>query len=178
MLKKLKNKNEGFTIIEVMIVLAIAGLIMLIVFLAVPALERTSRNTQRKNDAAAIASAISNYASDNAGGLPDYGTFAAATGLATLNCGGTAALATAAGCVSGSTNNETAKIGYYTGRFLSFVNTGSPAIPDTSHVIVDVGYGCNSAGTGATTTTVPRDAAVLYSVESGGGTNSEQCVES
>jgi prepilin-type N-terminal cleavage/methylation domain-containing protein len=37
--------RTGFTIIEVMIVLAIAGLILLIVFLAVPALEREARNT-------------------------------------------------------------------------------------------------------------------------------------
>jgi prepilin-type N-terminal cleavage/methylation domain-containing protein len=35
----LKNK-EGFTIIEVLIVLAIAGLIMLVVLLAVPGLQR------------------------------------------------------------------------------------------------------------------------------------------
>jgi prepilin-type N-terminal cleavage/methylation domain-containing protein len=38
MLKKLKKSDSGFTIIEVMIVLAIAGLILLIVFLAVPAM--------------------------------------------------------------------------------------------------------------------------------------------
>jgi prepilin-type N-terminal cleavage/methylation domain-containing protein len=50
MLHNLKKRNEGFTIIEVMIVLAIAGLIMLVVFLAVPALQRNSRNTQRNND--------------------------------------------------------------------------------------------------------------------------------
>lgn len=60
MLKKLldKKKQEGFTIVEVMIVLAIAGLIILVVFLAVPALQRNSRNTQRNNDAALIASAV------------------------------------------------------------------------------------------------------------------------
>jgi prepilin-type N-terminal cleavage/methylation domain-containing protein len=36
----LKNNKKGFTIIEVLIVLAIAGVIMVIVFLAVPALQR------------------------------------------------------------------------------------------------------------------------------------------
>ena len=50
MLQNLKKRNQGFTIIEVMIVLAIAGLIMLIVFLAVPALQRNQRNTARKQD--------------------------------------------------------------------------------------------------------------------------------
>ena len=59
MLKKLQKTNsEGFTIIEVMIVLAIAALILLIVLLAVPALQRGSRNTQRKNDVSALAGAI------------------------------------------------------------------------------------------------------------------------
>jgi prepilin-type N-terminal cleavage/methylation domain-containing protein len=70
MLNKLKNNNEGFTIIEVMIVLAIAGLILLIVFLAVPALQRASRNTSRKSDAGHISSAINDYVSNNNGSLP------------------------------------------------------------------------------------------------------------
>ena len=73
MLQKLKIRQQdkkGFTIIEVMIVLAIAGLIMLIVFLAVPALQRTARNTQRKNDASAVAAAVANYIDDNGGTLP------------------------------------------------------------------------------------------------------------
>src|ERR1700683_3225791 len=71
MLSKLnKTNNKGFTIIEVMIVLAIAGLILLIVFLAVPALQRSSRNTQRKNDVAQVESSISNYVSNNNGTLP------------------------------------------------------------------------------------------------------------
>lgn len=58
MYQNLKKRTEGFTIIEVLIVLAIAGLIMLIVFLAVPALQRNSRNNARNNDASRIASAI------------------------------------------------------------------------------------------------------------------------
>lgn len=40
--------NKGFTIIEVVLVLAIAGLIFLAVFLALPALQRNQRDTQRK----------------------------------------------------------------------------------------------------------------------------------
>jgi prepilin-type N-terminal cleavage/methylation domain-containing protein len=53
-----RKRQEGFTIIEVMIVLAIAAVILLIVLLAVPALQRNSRNTQRNNDVAQIAAAI------------------------------------------------------------------------------------------------------------------------
>lgn len=65
---KLKNQS-GFTIIEVLIVLAIAGLIMLIVFLAVPALQRNSRNTQRSNDAARVAGSINECLANNNGNL-------------------------------------------------------------------------------------------------------------
>ena len=46
-----KNK-KGFTIIEVVLVLAIAGLIFLMVFIALPALQRSQRNTQREDDIA------------------------------------------------------------------------------------------------------------------------------
>ena len=70
MLSKLKRNNEGFTIIEVMIVLAIAGLIILIVLLAVPALQRNGRNTAIKNDASAVAAALSEFKSNNDGVSP------------------------------------------------------------------------------------------------------------
>ncbi len=66
----LKKKTEGFTIIEVMIVLAIAGLILLIVFLAVPALQRNSRNTQRRNDASHMGGLLNEFASNNNGTFP------------------------------------------------------------------------------------------------------------
>lgn len=64
---KLQKDQKGFTIIEVLIVLAIAGLIMLIVFLAVPALQRNSRNTQRTNDASLISAAVNECLNNNNG---------------------------------------------------------------------------------------------------------------
>lgn len=69
-MKDLVKKQKGFTIIEVLIVLAIAGLIILIVFLAVPALQRNSRNTQRKNDVSALIGAVQEYTNNNNGSLP------------------------------------------------------------------------------------------------------------
>ena len=54
-------KKSGFTIIEVVLVLAIAGLIFLLVFLALPALQSNQRDTQRKNDAAMLATAVREY---------------------------------------------------------------------------------------------------------------------
>ncbi len=67
---KLIKQSRGFTIIEVMIVLAIAGLILAIVFLAVPSLQRSARNNSRKNDAIHLAGIVSDYASNHAGVLP------------------------------------------------------------------------------------------------------------
>lgn len=61
-----KNK-QGFTIIEVMIVLAIAGVIMLVVFLAVPALQRNSRNTQRTSDVAHLTGLITEWQASHGG---------------------------------------------------------------------------------------------------------------
>ncbi len=65
-----KNNKKGFTIIEVVLVLAIAGLIFLMVFLALPALQRSQRDTQRKNDASRLRAAVTDYTSNNRGALP------------------------------------------------------------------------------------------------------------
>src|SRR5665213_2532351 len=75
-LKKI-NQSKGFTIIETLIVLAIAATIFLVVFLAVTALNRSSRNTQRKDDAAALIAGFSEYGSNNSGTLPAFATFTA-----------------------------------------------------------------------------------------------------
>ncbi len=62
--------KKGFTIIEVVLVLAIAGLIFLMVFIALPALQRSQRNTRRRSDMARILSAFTEYAANNGGSLP------------------------------------------------------------------------------------------------------------
>ena len=66
-----QRKTKGFTIIEVVLVLAIAGLIFLMVFVALPALQAGQRDTARKNDASTVLSAVNTYISGNRGGLPD-----------------------------------------------------------------------------------------------------------
>ncbi len=63
-------KRKGFTIIEVVLVLAIAGLIFLMVFVALPSLQRSQRNTQRRNDMARLATAIKDYQTNNNGRIP------------------------------------------------------------------------------------------------------------
>lgn len=64
------NPAAGFTIIEMLIVLAIAGLILLLVFEAIPTLERNSRNNQRKQDIQAVLEAVSHYELNNSGTFP------------------------------------------------------------------------------------------------------------
>src|SRR5690349_17412252 len=80
-----QKKSAGFTIIEVLIVLAIAGLILLIVFLAVPALQRNSRNTTAKNDAQNVLGGVSEYQGANNGKLPT--TITSASGDITFGAG-------------------------------------------------------------------------------------------
>ena len=60
-----KDNKKGFTIIEVVLVLAIAGLIFAMVFIALPALQRSQRDQSRKNDASTVAAAITNWNSAN-----------------------------------------------------------------------------------------------------------------
>ncbi len=64
------NKKYGFTIIEVVLVLAIAGLIFLMVFVALPSLQRSQRDAQRRQDVAKVAAAITQYQSNNGGDVP------------------------------------------------------------------------------------------------------------
>ena len=70
MAKENKKSKEGFTIIEVVLVLAIAGLIFLMVFVALPALRRGQRDTQRRDDMARFASQLSQYQANNNGRVP------------------------------------------------------------------------------------------------------------
>ena len=63
------NSKKGFTIIEVVLVLAIAGLIFLMVFVALPALQRSQRDTQRRNDMSRVDTSLvqwqTNHSTDN-----------------------------------------------------------------------------------------------------------------
>lgn len=77
MTKKISTTKQGFTIIEVVLVLAIAGLIFLMVFVAFPALQRNQRDTQRRQDYANIASGVISSAASNGGNFPS--TVAATT---------------------------------------------------------------------------------------------------
>jgi prepilin-type N-terminal cleavage/methylation domain-containing protein len=63
-------KQKGFTIIEVVLVLAIAGLIFLAVFIALPALQRSQADGQRDSDLSRAQTAIQSYQQRNRQAIP------------------------------------------------------------------------------------------------------------
>jgi prepilin-type N-terminal cleavage/methylation domain-containing protein len=173
MLSKLKKSdNKGFTIIEVMIVLAIAGLILLIVFLAVPALQRSSRNTSRKSDAGRVSAAVSDYVSNNQGKLPGLnaaGTLVAANWntdcLTILKSAGTLSQFSGVACVATLANTGTAN------KFVAFKGAIG-ADPFTAFangqdgMLLDEQAQCINATSTSPGTT--RQAALFYTTENGG----------
>lgn len=160
MLKNLKKENSGFTIIEVLIVLAIAGLIMLIVFMAVPALQRNSRNTQRKSDVSAMLGAVSEYVSNNGGRLP-----------------------TTSGDFSAAFVNAVPNLGFYESANADYSYSASargavPAFPAGNDIVVVYNYlKCSNATTPTVTGASSRSIAALYKVE-GSSSDVNQCQES
>lgn len=76
---KVANNKKGFTLIELVIVLAIAALILAGVLVAVGGAQRTQRDQARKQAAGRIATALENFASNNQGAYPAAGTTLAAT---------------------------------------------------------------------------------------------------
>lgn len=64
------QKKNGFTIIEVSLVLAIAGLIFLMVFVALPQLQRQQRDSRRRDDILSFLETVKKYQTNNRGALP------------------------------------------------------------------------------------------------------------
>ena len=64
------SSYNGFTIIEVALVLAIAGLIFLVVFLALPALQNSQADNARRQAVGRVVSAVESYLTDNPSATP------------------------------------------------------------------------------------------------------------
>jgi len=156
MLNNIRNRKEGFTIIEVLIVLAIAGLILLIVFLAVPALQRNSRNTQIKDAAAAILGGVSEFQNNNGGANPTSATLSGTT--LTLS--------------DGSSSAEVKVQGGYT----VVMSSSMPGATETGKLAINIGHKCN--GNNFASASVPRAVSVGFLVETGTSGTQTQCVES
>lgn len=80
--------REGFTIIEVTLVLGIAGLIFLLMVIALPALQRQSRDTERKDDVNHLLSEVKHYQTNNRGALPGLNEVAADAAIGPILNGG------------------------------------------------------------------------------------------
>lgn len=163
---KKSTKNQGFTIIEVLIVLAIAGLIMLIVFLAVPALQRNSRNTQRRDEVGTLAGSISEYVSNNNGKLPGVWDTADAE------------FQTLAADANGTGTEP--KLSFYLATNIALATSVPAVLPtaDADKVFVYTSGKC--AGTNGTTPMAgtSRQVAIYFFVESSaGGSATAQCIE-
>jgi prepilin-type N-terminal cleavage/methylation domain-containing protein len=164
MLNKLKKTdNKGFTIIEVMIVLAIAGLILLIVLLAVPALERNARNTTVKNDVSAVSGGISTFESDNNGTVP---TSVAGTGTVLIKAATGISENTT---VNGSTVVVVANPGGNVG------GAATAPIPGTIDAVL--GKECAATGSAYTTGSTSSRSIALYYVTETSGSNILECAQ-
>lgn len=172
-----KYKQQGFTIIEVMIVLAIAALIMLIVFLAVPALQRSSRNTAVKEDASRLATAVSTFVSNSNGMMPCTETGTVPNDAATIvqQAGTLSQLTFISADVSCSSTAPTSAP--TSGSFI--VYTASADLSGTwNSNAVGVYEGAKCSGSGVTTTGAqPRQIALLYPIEGGGGSYTSSCLQ-
>ncbi len=145
------QNKKGFTIIEVVLVLAIAALIFLMVFIALPALQRNQRDTARKTVMGKIASSITTYQSNKRGLNPTNG--AALAGYID-------------GTVSG--NDSTMQNGEYTIK-VSGYGTGANQETGTgqaSTTVVQVLTGAKCTGSGDSSEDgTPRQAAVIIQLE-------------
>jgi prepilin-type N-terminal cleavage/methylation domain-containing protein len=163
------NQSKGFTIIETLIVLAIAATIFLVVFLAVSALDRSSRNTARKEDAANVLAAVGDYVSDNNGALPPVGSTVTGAGQSwTLNGNG-----------GGATGNVSVglKMSHYVGGNITFVNPPVSNVALGQNDVVEV---VNNATCGTSSSAAAGSTgsyAVVYTIESGSNFV-QQCIGS
>lgn len=160
-----RKSPNGFTIIEVLIVMAIVGLILMIVFLAVPALRRTDRNSRRRRDAAFIASQRLQYNIDTQTAMIPGGFNCSPPLTSKLFC-----------------NYIKSSLGYYDMSNVNFHNSGLtpptsvPTITDPDQILTDTYYECNPDGT-AFVSTAARSMVVLFAIETGSGFK-QQCTAS
>ena len=69
-MKKIINKQSGFTLIEVVLVLAIGALIILMALLAFNGAQRSRRNTARTDAAGQMVASLEQSAANNNGAYP------------------------------------------------------------------------------------------------------------
>lgn len=168
--RRLSNQS-GFTIIEVLIVLAIAGIMLLIVFEAIPALERSGRNNQRKQDVQAILASVSHYELNNSGDVPTCGA----------GSGG------ASSCVGTGTNQlGNPDLTYYDPANIiikpsPLYAAGTYSVQTTSNIetveqiLVENHLKCETNGNATNDGASYSDIVALYAIENGSAGSTPQC---
>ena len=169
------NKNKkGFTIIEVVLVLAIAGLIFLMVFIALPALQRSQRNTQRANDMSRFLTAVNQYQSNNSGKTPfsksDTGSWDYDTQFIKRYIDNTCNASDTPSCSAGEFKDPD-------GSNYSFVNKGTGAVTDVAPTVANGAVDhkiyvvlkamCGDTENNSKTSPGKRDIALFYNMEGG-----------
>ncbi len=137
--------QQGFTIIEVIIVLVIAAIIMLAVFLVVPQLQRTQRNSRAQAISRQISSAAITYRTQQ-------GTYPT--------------------CAAGATCTDITNI---TGTLKSPAGTDynyvTAAVPDANNKIMIINYGaCGATPSAAPSITGTKFIVVIFQENAGSGT--------
>ena len=170
------TSRNGFTIVETSLVLAIAGLIFLMVFIALPALQRSRRDTDRREDMILLVDKIKKFQSNNRGALPSgtgditgvtYSESAADTtswagfyknylGNNFIDPAGSAYTLNIYDCGSNVVNTDCTNKG----------NIGTATFPNDFKIIIVRQASCN--GEKAVASSNPRKLAVLYKLEGGG----------
>lgn len=167
-----QKKTKGFTIIEVVLVLAIAGLIFLMVFIALPALQRSQRDSQRKQDLGRVITAIANYSSANRGAIPTV-----AADFTSLINGYLASASSGDSFIDpagANTSQIPAPTTYLfaaptTGAQVTLPNTGTFSSSVTQNVIYPTtGATCSTTAPGQTVAAGTRKIAVRMVLEGGG----------
>ena len=169
------NKNKkGFTIIEVVLVLAIAGLIFLMVFIALPAMQRSQRNTQRANDISRFLTAVNQYQSNNSGKIPfstdDTGNWAYDNQFVKRYIDNTCTASATPSCSGGEFKDPD-------GTNYSFVQKGSGTVTNVAPTVANGAVDhkiyvvlkamCDGVENQSKTSPGKRDIALFYNMEGG-----------
>jgi prepilin-type N-terminal cleavage/methylation domain-containing protein len=152
------TKDGGFTIIEVMIVLAIAALILVVVLVAIPQLQRNQRNSARQNEASRILVSVQNWSANNNG--------------AVFSASNRGAVITDVGSLSQYTLTTTSPA-----TFLHATGEQTGTITDVDRVRIVTGAACSIPNPGQTVNASSRSLALQFAVETANGTQS-RCISS
>jgi prepilin-type N-terminal cleavage/methylation domain-containing protein len=159
------NEKKGFTIVETLIVLAIAALILIIVLIAVPDLQRSAQNSNLRTDAQNVAAAIQTFEGNNQGELP--GSITASNGVVTVSAssasgsGGTSGIP-ATGHIQASTTINSLITGPQAQTYSGSNNTT---------IYVETQAECPSSVASGTITpkTNQRGVAIIFPIDNGSG---------